>query len=282
MKIGEKIKERRLALKLTQKEVAAPHMTRNMLSEIENGTAMPSTTTLLYLASRLEVSPGYLLDEQMTLFEDRFHTYSKTLYRMYREHAYADCLALAESVFNGETNSELAYLLASVCLDGAENCVQGGSVNTAISMLNKMEHYMANTDFDTAHLSARAVLCRAQAIDPLTPHYALERSDYPERCALACNEELYHYLMDDCNYHYRTDIYRTHIEAKLLMKENKFTEAIILLNKLIEIRLTEQIGVLLIYRIYSDLEICYKERKDYENAYKCAGKKHSLFASFHN
>ena len=53
MKIGAKIKERRLSLGLKQKDVAGDRITRSMLCEIESGTAMPSISTLVYLAEKL-------------------------------------------------------------------------------------------------------------------------------------------------------------------------------------------------------------------------------------
>ena len=50
MKIGEKIKSVRASKMMTQAELAGDGITRNMLSKIENGTALPSLTTLLYFA----------------------------------------------------------------------------------------------------------------------------------------------------------------------------------------------------------------------------------------
>ena len=57
MNIGEKIRELRVAKLMTQAELAGTHITRNMLSCIENGSANPSLSTILYIAGRLNV-PG--------------------------------------------------------------------------------------------------------------------------------------------------------------------------------------------------------------------------------
>ena len=69
MQIGEKIKKLRVAKLMTQSELVGTEITRNMLSRIENGTANPSLETILYIAKRLNVSPGFLLadgnDEQI-------------------------------------------------------------------------------------------------------------------------------------------------------------------------------------------------------------------------
>ena len=64
--LGQKIKELRLAKKLTQREVVGDFITRNMLSQIESGTATPSVRTLAYLAKVLEVPVSTLLESDET------------------------------------------------------------------------------------------------------------------------------------------------------------------------------------------------------------------------
>ncbi len=53
--LGEIIKEARIAKKMTQSEVVGDFITRNMLSQIESGNAMPSLKTLEYLADILDL-----------------------------------------------------------------------------------------------------------------------------------------------------------------------------------------------------------------------------------
>ncbi|MCL2407079.1 MAG: helix-turn-helix domain-containing protein [Defluviitaleaceae bacterium] len=67
--LGVRIKNLRLAKKLTQSDVVGCYMTRNMLSKIENGSATPSVRTLEYLAAVLGVPVGYLLDERKAASE---------------------------------------------------------------------------------------------------------------------------------------------------------------------------------------------------------------------
>lgn len=64
MTLGQKVRELRLSKQLTQKELAGDFITRNMLSQIENGGAMPSMKTLEFLAGQLKKPLGYFLDEQ--------------------------------------------------------------------------------------------------------------------------------------------------------------------------------------------------------------------------
>ncbi len=282
MTIGEKIKERRLALGMTQKDLADTQMTRNMVSEIESNHTSPSLVNLLYLAERLDVSAAYLLSGSMTLYEDKRARWETRLQDLLHREKYAECISLADKKIGGPYDSGLSYLLAHACLYEAERCAAIGSVASALSLLSRMEMHTQETDYDTAHLTARAMLCRAICENPLTPLISLDEEAYHEAVLQASNEDMYHYLRNDAGYPYKSSVLQAHIDGKQLMKEYNFTEAIAVLNRLLERRLTEQISVLIIYRVYSDLEVCYRERRDYENAYKCAGKKHSLLSAFRN
>ncbi len=64
MELGKRIKDCRLALGLSQRQLCGDYMTRNMLSQIENGTARPSMDTLSYLADRLGKTVSFFLEEQ--------------------------------------------------------------------------------------------------------------------------------------------------------------------------------------------------------------------------
>lgn len=59
--LGRRIKEARLAKKMTQNEVVGNFITRNMLSQIESGTAAPSIKTLEYLSQVLEIPVDQLM-----------------------------------------------------------------------------------------------------------------------------------------------------------------------------------------------------------------------------
>lgn len=64
MDLGEKLKQARLEAGLSQRELCADVITRNMLSQIEHGTAKPSMSTLEYLAERLNKPLSWFLDTQ--------------------------------------------------------------------------------------------------------------------------------------------------------------------------------------------------------------------------
>ena len=65
MNIGERIRELRISKLMTQADLAGDRITRNMLSCIENGSANPSLSTIVYIAGRLGVPAGCLLNKEM-------------------------------------------------------------------------------------------------------------------------------------------------------------------------------------------------------------------------
>lgn len=69
--LGRLIKEARLAKKMTQSEVVGDFITRNMLSQIESGTAIPSIKTLEYLSDKLDISIQMLSKTQQQSLEQQ-------------------------------------------------------------------------------------------------------------------------------------------------------------------------------------------------------------------
>lgn len=63
MDLGQKLKQARLDAGLSQRQLCGNTITRNMLSQIENGSAKPSMETLKELAARLGKPVSYFLEE---------------------------------------------------------------------------------------------------------------------------------------------------------------------------------------------------------------------------
>lgn len=64
MELGEKLLKARLEAGLSQRQLCGEEITRNMLSQIEHGTARPSMDTLRQLAAKLGKPVSYFLDEE--------------------------------------------------------------------------------------------------------------------------------------------------------------------------------------------------------------------------
>lgn len=71
MELGQRIRQARLEQGLSQRQLCGQEITRNMLSQIENGSARPSMTTLQYLAARLEKPVSWFLEEQTVTSPNR-------------------------------------------------------------------------------------------------------------------------------------------------------------------------------------------------------------------
>ena len=66
MALGDKLLQARQEAGLSQRQLCGEMITRNMLSQIEHGTARPSMDTLRYLAARLGKPVSYFLEEEET------------------------------------------------------------------------------------------------------------------------------------------------------------------------------------------------------------------------
>ncbi len=64
MSLGKKLRQARLEAGLSQRALCGDAITRNMLSQIENGSAQPSMATLQYLAGQLQKPISYFLGEE--------------------------------------------------------------------------------------------------------------------------------------------------------------------------------------------------------------------------
>lgn len=71
MELGQRIRQARLEQGLSQRQLCGQEITRNMLSQIENGSARPSMDTLRYFASRLGKPVSWFLEEDTVTSPNR-------------------------------------------------------------------------------------------------------------------------------------------------------------------------------------------------------------------
>lgn len=115
--LGQRIKEARLAKKMTQTEVVGSFITRNMLSQIESGNAVPSVKTLTYLAQVLELPPSVLLPDSAEVTDaDRESGVAATVSSVAPE---AAILYHAKEAYLAGDDPKAYELLSSVSEDSA-------------------------------------------------------------------------------------------------------------------------------------------------------------------
>lgn len=143
--LGRKIKEARLAKKMTQSDVAGDFITRNMLSQIESGVANPSLKTLEYLTSVLDIPIQVLMpDGRNVEKEDTESTlYSRLLdmKEMYSEENYGGVLEAAEQLFDTPLDDEACALIARSYINMALSCEKENDFSKAADYADRAYEY---------------------------------------------------------------------------------------------------------------------------------------------
>ena len=142
MSAGDLIRELRIKNRLTQKELAGGSVTRNMISRIEHGAAVPSLRTLTYIAGRLGVSPGYLLAddaERRLLKKADILPLIKTARK---EGGYSECRDIChdftESVCAGESDPDIDEELRLCDFEQAKDAFSEGSLRLASDLFGSV------------------------------------------------------------------------------------------------------------------------------------------------
>ncbi len=279
--LGVKIRERRKALKLTQAQVADGHITRNMLSLIESGAALPSLETTVHLAEKLCVSVNYLLSDTETLANASITAALPTLRRLFHERQYAACRAFAKKHCE-TTNDETALILGYCAFEEGKNAVNSGKLSTAVSLLETAEQYANATVYPTEALLAAISVYRAVAINVQSPRLELEDVRYWQYLTDAASVELFSYLSENASFPYRTEKLKRHLEARLLIRQREYRKALAILEELEDARTDKDVTVIFLFRLYTDMEVCHKELRNFEYAYRYSSKRMSLLNAFHS
>ena len=288
MNIGEKIRELRIAKLMTQAELAGGQITRNMLSCIENGTANPSLSTILYIAGRLNVPAGFLLAEEGDEIVYRKMNSFANIKRAYIAGDYRGCRSLCLSACP-EPDDEIRLLLAECDAAIAEEEFQGGRLRSSCRFFDEALEYAEQTIYPTAAIEARAsVLFRYMRRISATLYSDV--LDEERTIGVSCRSAMSSYVeameaLDEGETdrargflegleNEENDFYARHLEICLQMREGSFGAAreslMALLNR--EIPLCE----VSLYEVLCDLETCCRETDDYKGAYTYATEKVQL------
>ncbi len=278
MTLGEKIKTARIKKKITQENLCADKITRNMLSAIERGKASPSLDTLYYLASRLSIPVSYLVSQDDDLFYYEKQAVSKQIYALYSTGKYRQCIELIESL--SSRDDELSYLLADSYFEAGRAAVLVGSIFTAKRYLARSRECCAKTVLNTAYIEARLLLYSALADNIQAPLLEFDSDAFSAHLLRDFDYELYRYMLGDTEFQYKTAVYKMHVSAKILMRERKYFEALAILNNVVNEKNSGMYNAYVMFSVYADMEACSKQLLDYEGAYKYASKRLSMLEGF--
>lgn len=170
--LGYKIKEARLAKKMTQSEVVGDFITRNMLSQIESGTAIPSIRTLEYIAKVLDIPLNKLISDDSSdnyrPEEDDLDLYLQGKSFMVSDN-YADAVHALEKRFVPENPfyDEISSLLAKCYYHLAEEEFQNESYKPALIYANKAADMAGKGLFENRSIKTSALLLLDSITDKL-------------------------------------------------------------------------------------------------------------------
>ena len=160
----------------------------------------------------------------------------------------------------------------------AESSAKNGAFESVGAYLKKFKEYKEKTCYDLTIEDSVSNIYTALSKNIQAPLLEFNKEDY-ENLLGTVRYEYYRYLLHDFDYPYTTEAYAKHLKAKKLIRDRKYNDAISLL-----LDITENKGIeydaYMIFGVYSDLENCYKQLYDFENAYRYSSKRLSLIEGF--
>ena len=274
MELGEKIKQARLEMGLSQRQLCGDVVTRNMLSQIENGSARPSMDTLRYFAARLEKPVSYFLEEQAVLLPNQ--QLMDQVRQCFGKGEYRQVTQLLEGYRSPDKifDPECGLLEALSFLEQAKQAVAEEKLVYARTLLEKAERAAQRTDYFMPALQREWVLTAAAA-DPdravqltrqlrsddrellLRAKAAMETGDFAKGACLLDGAQT-----RDSHWHL--------LRGQAAMGQREYAFAVTYFLQ------AEDIYPV---RCAKALEICYREQEDYKQAYHYACKHRQLLSA---
>ncbi len=280
MNIGEKIKRARKAQHLTQADISGNKITRNMLSAIENGKATPSLDTLQYIAEVLDVPVAYLVSNDDNLFAYRKRDRMPAIKSALETSNYSACISLIMKLES--LDDELYFILAKCYYELGVTAARNGALESAKKRLVLASDYCNKTMYDTSRFQCAIPLYLSIAKNINAPLLEFDEKEFSLLFSQSFDYEFYKYLTLDFDFKFTDRRLKAHMEAKLLIKERKYADALELLLKIEESKNEYTYNAYIMYGIYADIESCYRQLYDFESAYRFASKRLSLVESFHS
>ena len=280
MTLGEKIKKARLEKGLTQSEVSEYKITRNMLSAIESNKSIPSIDTLLHISDRLELPIAYFLSDDFDIFVYRKKQFIEQIKLAFSNKSYLTCVSLIEEI--DYCDDELAYILACSYFELGVSAAKLGSFITAEKYLANSRKYCDLTIYDTGSIECKIPLYESFVKNVNAPLLDFDNARFALDMAKIVDYEFYKYICNDAEYSYTNKLFERHLFARAKIKERKYYEAINILLEIADSKSSFEYNAYFMYSVYGDLDNCYKQICDFENAYKYSGKRISMLEGFNS
>lgn len=268
--MGKKIRELRLQKGMTQAALAGDTVTRNMLSQIENGLAQPSVATIVELAEKLGVPTEYFFSEETDLGVFRKMSAIAKIRRAFADGDYGKCIYRLDHL--GVSDEETEYLYAKSFFGSAVLLYREGKLRGAREYFEKAllhaekTHYVGDELLCAVHryIAAIRFVCDKENVP--------DRRDVPDEIR-DCMADMDYVRMlsgglSDCD---GGDCgpYDRHLSIRARMNDGDAEALIGELRDLLD-GLDGKRYAVLRYFILSDMEALAQRVGDFKCAYECA------------
>lgn len=266
MELGKRLKQARLDAGLSQRQLCGDVITRNMLSQIENGAARPSMDTLRYLSARLDKPVSFFLEE------DVLTSANQQIMEKARSANAREALELLKAYRSPDPvfDRERWLLEALSCLELAQQAIEEARPGYAAALLEQAAQAGLQTPYYTPELERRRLLlCHrikllpaaqiAIALPDLTEELLLRAAAALEKAEpVRCGSILEAAENRDARWHF--------LRGEAYLAQQEYHEAAAHYRQ----AETYQTPV-----IWQRLELCYRELEDFKMAYEYACKQRS-------
>ena len=290
MNIGERIRELRISKLMTQADLAGDRITRNMLSCIENGSANPSLSTIVYIAGRLGVPAGFLLAEQGDEMAYRKMSNLSNIKKAYTTGDVQSCRSLCLSGCP-EPDDEISLLLANCDMGIAVDEFWSGKVRSSCRFFDEALSYAEKTIYSTDAIEAE-IRVYFRFMERISHTLYSDLLDEEKILTVKSNTILSQYLdaldafdsadtsvaqqlIEQFADSSENSFFKAHLQNKLLIADGNYKQA----QKALQLLLQDSnlpLNKIELYTVLEDLEICCRENEDYKNAYRFASEKVEL------
>ena len=290
MNIGERIRELRISKLMTQADLAGDRITRNMLSCIENGSANPSLSTIVYIAGRLGVPAGFLLAEQGDEMAYRKMSNLSNIKKAYTTGDVQSCRSLCLSGCP-EPDDEISLLLANCDLGIAVDEFWSGKLRSSCRFFDEALSYAEKTIYSTDAIEAE-IRVYFRFMERISHTLYSDLLDEEKTLTVTSNTILSQYVdalyaldnadttvaqqfVEQLAESAENSFFKAHLQNKLLIAEGNYKQAQKVLQQLLQDS-NLPLNKIELYTVLEDLEICCRENEDYKSAYRFASEKVEL------
>lgn len=265
--MGKKIRALRLEKGMTQAALAGDTVTRNMLSQIENGLAQPSVTTIVELSEKLGAPTEYFFSDCDDVNVFRKLGAIEKIRKAFADGDYGRCIYRLDHL--GVSDEETEYLWAESYFALAVVLYREGKLRSADENLKKARMHAEKT-----HYVSEGLLCAVNRYES-----AIRFVRDKETHGLQTVPEELRGCMADLDYIKALagadavrgggDLYARHLSIRARMETDEPQSLSDELRNLLDDPCARELSVLRYY-VLGDMEVLAQRSGDYKTAYECA------------